>query len=294
MPGYQIGAVGIERVGEMLGPSMEPQVLFPELDPEVFARHLDWMVPHYYDPASRRFITSIHSWVVRTSRHTILVDACGGNHKPRPHSRRFHMNEGPYLDHLRAAGLSPEDIDIVLCTHLHVDHVGWNTRLQDGRWVPTFPNARYLFARAELSRLDPALRGPIEDEDSLIYQDSVLPVIASGQARLIEGADEIEAGLAIEPAPGHTPGHVILKVASGGERAVFSGDLMHHPIQVYAPEWNSRFCEDPQAARASRRRVLEHCAETGALLLPAHFGAPHAGHVRAAGDGFRLEFSLPR
>ena len=173
----------------------------------------------------------------------------------------------------------------MLCTHLHADHVGWNTMLRDGRWVPTFPNAKYLFSRTENEIGNPD-RNPAAEADpqrNRAYRDSVLPVIEAGQAVLLDGAHAIDDTMLIEPAPGHTPGHVILKLADRGEHAVVCGDAIHHPLQVYAPHWNSGFCELPEQARITRRRVLEHCAEHKALLFPVHFGAPHVAAIEQAG-----------
>jgi glyoxylase-like metal-dependent hydrolase (beta-lactamase superfamily II) len=255
-------------------------------------KHLPWLVPHHYSPEHDRLVTSVHSWLIRTDRHTILLDCCGGNHKERPGLARFHQRDTPYLARLRAAGAAPEDIDVVLCTHLHADHVGWNTMLRDGRWVPTFPNASYLFSRAEDEYGDPR-RNPAADADpqrGRAYRDSVLPVIEAGQAVLLDGTHAIDDSMVVEPAPGHTPGHVVLKLHDRGERALFCGDALHHPLQVYAPHWNSRFCEVPEQALVTRRRLLEHCAEQGALLFPVHFGAPHVGAITKDAAGFALRF----
>ena len=148
MTTWTIGAISVTRVEEQVGfASVPPEKYLAGLDRAVLARHLDWLVPNHYAPAQDRLITSVHSWLIRTRQHTVLVDACAGNHKDRPGFARFHQLDTPFLERLREAGAAPEDIDIVLCTHLHSDHVGWNTMLRDGRWVPTFPNAKYLFSR---------------------------------------------------------------------------------------------------------------------------------------------------
>jgi glyoxylase-like metal-dependent hydrolase (beta-lactamase superfamily II) len=290
---WRIGAVSVTRVEEQIGfASFPPEQFFVGFERALVQRHLSWLVPNHYSPEQDRLVTSVHSWLVRTARHTILIDCCGGNHKERPDFRRFHQLDTPYLARLRAAGAAPEDIDIVLCTHLHADHVGWNTMLHDGRWVPTFPNAKYLFSRTENDVGNPD-RNPAADADpqrGRAYRDSVLPVIEAGQAVLIDGAHAIDDAVLIEPAPGHTPGHVVLKLADRGERALFCGDALHHPLQVYAPHWNSRFCELPQQARATRRRMLEHCAGQRALLFPIHFGAPHVAEILGDGDAFSLRF----
>lgn len=296
MSTWTVGPVSVTRIEEQLGyASFAPEHYFVGYEHEVLERHRHGLEPNHYSGERHQLITSVHSWLIRTPRHTILLDCCAGNGKDRPWLPRFHQLHTPFLDRLRAAGAAPEDIDIVLCTHLHEDHVGWNTMRQDGRWVPTFPNARYLFSRAEHDHCDPAQPHGNGDEPArrLLYEDSVLPVIESGQALLLDGVHAIDDDLRVEPAPGHTPGHVVLALESAGERALFSGDVLHHALQVHAPSWNSRFCLWPEQARATRRRVLEHCASTGALLFPAHFGAPHVAAIDAPGGAFSPRFIPP-
>jgi glyoxylase-like metal-dependent hydrolase (beta-lactamase superfamily II) len=160
------------------------------------------MAPNFYVPSTNQFIMSVHSWLIRTPRHNILVDTCCGNAKNRPGSPHFHQLDTPYLDRLQAAGVAPEDIDYVLCTHLHVDHVGWNTRLLDGRWAPTFPNAKYVFSREELNFWDPS-KNPHLPRD--VFADSVLPVIAAKQDQVVRMTDQLGDSLLIEPAPDIRP-----------------------------------------------------------------------------------------
>jgi glyoxylase-like metal-dependent hydrolase (beta-lactamase superfamily II) len=296
MTTWTVGPVSVTRIEEQLGfASFPPDQYFPGCERELLDQHLDWLEPNHYSRERDQLVTSVHSWLIRTAHHTILLDSCAGNHKERPWLPRFHQLDTPFLERLRAAGAAPEDIDFVLCTHLHEDHIGWNTRLQDGRWVPTFPRARYLFSRTENAFFDPAQnpQGAEEPWRKIAYRDSVLPVIESGQALLVDGLHAIDDGLLLEPAPGHTPGHIVLKLAAGGERALFCGDVMHHPIQVYAPHWNSRFCMLPEQARTTRRRVLEHCAGENALLFPTHFGAPHVAAIAADARGFSARFLAP-
>ncbi len=290
---WKIGNVSVTRVGELLGDtSLPPEQFLVGFDRGMLERHRHWLVPNHYSPDRDRLITSVHSWLIRTERHTILLDCCAGNHKNRPGAPRFHQLDTRYLEHLREAGAAPEEIDIVLCTHLHTDHVGWNTMLRDGRWVPTFPNAKYLISRTENEWGDPR-RNPVADADpqrTYSYRDSVLPVIEAGQVELVDGAHEIDDTMLIEPAPGHTPGHIVLKLHDGSENALFSGDAIHHPLQAYAPHWNSGFCELAAEARVTRRRLLEHCVEERALLFPAHFAAPHVAAITGAGEAFTLRF----
>jgi glyoxylase-like metal-dependent hydrolase (beta-lactamase superfamily II) len=240
----------------------------------------------FVDPVTRQFIMSFHSLVVRTPKGNLLVDACVGNHKERPLLPEWHQQEWPYLERLAAMGLSPADIDYVCCTHLHGDHVGWNTRLQDGQWVPTFPNARYLFAAGELSyweayhAVDPG--NPYERP----WQDSVLPVIAAGQVDRVANDHEILPGICLRHAPGHTPGNVVIEIDDGRRRAIMTGDVMHHPIQIERPHWCSQFDTDPYRAMDTRLGLLERVADTGTTLLGAHFAHPAALNIVRDGDGF--------
>ncbi len=290
MTTHRLGDTTITRVMEQMGPGFPANHLLPDWDPAILEEHGHWLAPNYYQSETGKFVSSIHSWVIKTGHHTILVDTCCGNGKNRPGSDRFHMLNTPYLDRLAAAGVQPEDVDYVMCTHLHVDHVGWNTKLLDGRWVPTFPNAKYVMSRIEREHWDPSLNKSLRTGQAEIFTDSVLPVIASGQAVLVEMTDQIGDGLLIEPAPGHAPGHVMLRLISGGKEGIFVGDVMHHPIQVYRPEWSSGFDTDPRLAEQSRRQMLANCVARNAQVFPAHFGVPHTGFVRQHGDGFRFEF----
>jgi len=282
----QIGATTVTRVEEMRGPSFRATTLFPDWDDAVLERHRDWLVPNYFNAEKMTVVMSLHSWVIRAHGLTILVDTCIGNDKDRMPAERWHMQDNPYLERLQAAGVAPEEVDVVMCTHLHVDHVGWNTRLVDGRWVPTFPNARYLFSRTEYEHF----QANSQHMDREAFDDSIVPVVNSGQAEMTEGEHPVAEGIWLEPAPGHTPGHVAMKLESDGAAAIFTGDILHHPLQVYRPEWNSRFCVLPDAARASRRGVLDYCADKGALLMPAHFGDPHCGHVHRDGAAYTLDW----
>lgn len=283
-----VGGAVLDRIEETIDTSFTAEGFFPAFDPEVLRPHLPWLAPRYYLAERGALVFSMHSWVVRTSRHTVLIDACIGNAKDRMPRVHWHRLNTPFLDRMRASGTSPEDIDYVMCTHMHADHVGWNTVLEDGRWVPTFPKARYLFSRIEYEHWtahpDPS---PIRRN---ALNDSVLPIVEAGRADMIEDGHEVDGTFHVELAPGHTPGNVHIRLASKGSEAVFAGDVVHHPIQVYRPDWSTVACIDPAASAASRRRLLETCCERGALLLPAHFPAPHGGHVRDTGRGFELRW----
>lgn len=286
-----IGDMRLSRVEEMVIPLVEAGSMFVGFTSEHERQHADWLAPDYFDPQSKRLLMSIHTWVLRTDHHTILIDTCFGNHRNRPGFRDGHQLDKPWLANLAAAGVRREEVDFVLCTHLHIDHVGWNTIEENGRYVPTFPNARYLFSRADFDFYDAENRAnPKRPAQHGAFNDGVLPVVEAGQADMVGDEHAIDDNLLIRSAPGHTPGSITLEASSKGRRGLFTGDILHHPLQVYHPEWNSRFCVDPDAAAISRRRVLEHCAEHEALMLPAHFARPHCGYVRRAGEGYRFEF----
>ena len=291
MTTFTTGDATVTRVEEVLELGFDPTFLFPGFDPAIFDEHPQLAQPNFFDAASGKVISSIHGWLVKLSGKTILIDTCSGNGKARalPLLKRFHMLEFPFLDNLAAEGVLPENVDVVICTHLHVDHVGWNTRAQDGRWVPTFPNARYVFGKAEFEHWTQGDGPRLFPENVAVIEDSVLPVAEAGLVDFVAPGDEILPGLTVEAAPGHTATQLAVKYAGADGGFICSADVLHQPIQIYKPELNSCFCEDQDAARATRRRALEFCANTGALLLPMHFGPPHAGFVRRDGAGFRFE-----
>lgn len=284
----RVGDATVVRVEEMIDATFTAAGFFRPFEPAALAPHLHWLAPRYYVPERDALVFSMHAWVVNTGRHTVLIDTCIGNDKERLPRAHWHRMKTPFLERLRASGTAPEDVDYVLCTHLHADHVGWNTVLQDGRWMPTFPRARYLFARIEYEHWrthpDP---NPIR---RAAFGDSVLPVVEAGRAVMIEDGHAIDGALTVELAPGHTPGNVSIRLASRGAEAVFAGDTIHHPMQAYEVGWSTVACLDPAAAVDSRRRLLATCAERGALLLPAHFPQPHGAYVDAAGDHFALRW----
>jgi glyoxylase-like metal-dependent hydrolase (beta-lactamase superfamily II) len=285
MKGRQLGGLTLARAVEMVTP-FDRQAFFPKIMPSEWALSESWLKPRAMDPESGALLFTIQSYVVRTSHHTILIDSCVGNHKERINRPFWHQkSDDAYLRALAALGLAPEDIDYVMCTHLHSDHVGWNTRLVDGRWVPTFPNARYVFTRKELEAWEqghPKFKHhPLED--------SVLPVIAAGKAELVTNDFALDDEVWLEPSPGHTPDHVSIRLASKGQSAVMSGDLMHSPVQCLHPEWTVWPDWDAAQAKRTRRGFLERYAGTDTLVCTAHFPLPSAGRIVAKGDAFRFE-----
>jgi glyoxylase-like metal-dependent hydrolase (beta-lactamase superfamily II) len=284
MRGGQLGGLTLARAVEMVMP-FDRRFFFPETAPEEWAPYEGWLKPEAMDPATGALLFTVQSYVVRTSHHTVLIDSCVGNHKERASRPLWHQKtDDTYLRALAALGLAPEDIDYVLCTHLHADHVGWNTRLEGGRWVPTFPNARYVFTKKELEAWERGhqkfTRHPLED--------SVLPVIAAGRADLVDHDFALDDEVWLEPSPGHTPDHVSIRLASQGRNAVMCGDLMHSPVQCLHPEWTVWPDWDAAQAKATRRAFLERHADTDTLVCTAHFPLPSAGRIVAAGDAFRF------
>jgi glyoxylase-like metal-dependent hydrolase (beta-lactamase superfamily II) len=289
---YRIGEVTITKIEEMRLNVAPPSFLFPDWEPEELEPNLHWLTPSNMDAATGNLLQSIHTWLVRTRHHTILIDTASGNDKERPRNPIFHHLNTPYLQRLAAAGVRPEEVDYVLHTHLHVDHVGWNTRLVDGKWVPTFPNARHVFPKAEEDYYgSPESHNEANVHSLGVFEDSVAPIVASGQAERIgnDGGEYLD-NFAFVPTKGHSIGHMSIELRSEGQQALFSGDVMHHMFQVMRPDWNSVFCEWPDEARASRRWALEHAAERNLLFFTPHFAETSAGYVTRQGDRFAWRY----
>ena len=279
---WKIGDVTITKVLEIESTSSATWIL-PALTPENLARpELAWCRPHFARDDGQVHM-SVHALVVESQGRRIVVDTCVGNDK----SIRlpgWNKRQGPFLSDLAAAGFAADSIDTVLCTHLHVDHVGWNTRLENGRWVPTFPNARYLWNRAEYeywSRTETSAYGNV-------VQESVLPVWEAGSVDLVTPDHVVTNEVRLEPTYGHTPGHVSVHVDSRGEEAVITGDLMHHPAQCSHPEWHSIADSDRTQAERTRRDFLARYADRPVLVIGTHFATPTAGRIHRDGGGYRF------
>lgn len=284
-----LGDVSITRIEEMHGPIMPPKVFFPTIPEAAWREHEDMLVPDHLDPVGDMVLVAMQTWLLRSDGRTILVDTGVGNDKARPAVEVWDHLQLDYLGVLAAAGVQPQDVDLVINTHLHVDHVGWNTVLRNGAWVPTFPNATYLMPRVDFEFWNPVnhpnLVGGVNEN---VFEDSVAPVHAAGQVQLWEDDHVIDEALRLEAAPGHTPGSSVLKLVSGHEHALFAGDLMHTPLQVAEIEHDSCFCEDPTRARATRRAMLGWASDQNALVLPAHFSGHGALSVEQRGGGFGI------
>ncbi|MGZ5127266.1 MAG: MBL fold metallo-hydrolase [Burkholderiales bacterium] len=290
MQATSVGDFEVHRVTEFEGPFIAPETFFPDFDPEALRVRPDMAEPRLIDPATGKLVFSFHCFIVKTGRHTILIDSCLGNDKERPTRPQFHRLRTPFLADLADAGVKVEDIDYVMCTHLHWDHVGWNTRLENGRWVPTFPNARYIMARREFDHWQAVQQRGEDSPHRLAFEDSVLPVVRTGQSVLVDDDYAFEDGLWFESAPGHTPGNVVIHATSRDDRAVFLGDVVHHQLQLARPDWSTLACSDRELSRRTRTRLIEEYAERGTRLFPAHFAAPTVGRIVRHGSAYGYAF----
>ncbi|MGE3690966.1 MAG: MBL fold metallo-hydrolase [Novosphingobium sp.] len=288
----RIGKADMRPVVEIDRIEITHQTLMNDFVPEDIAAHLGWLCPDHFNPVSGAFHLSQHAWLIEAGGKRILVDPCVGHMRDRPGIDYYHRIASPLIDRLTAMGAPPESIDYVFCTHLHLDHVGWNTRLQDGRWVPTFPNARYLLPRAEEAFWRQDIEGGLPGFhvfNSGIYTECVLPVIEAGLADLVDAGASVAGCLSLIDTPGHTIGHMAGVLESEGQGAVLCGDAIHHPIQVLHPTRPGPQHDSVQAGE-SRLMLLDLCAERDYWLAPAHFMPPHVCKVRREGEGFRMEW----
>jgi glyoxylase-like metal-dependent hydrolase (beta-lactamase superfamily II) len=279
---WKVGKVTISRFVEMETVSKATFVL-PDATPENVRAAGSWLIPQFADE-NGKVRMSIHAFVVEMGSRRIVVDTCIGNDKRRGFPG-WNQLRTSFLKDLAAGGFAPESITDVLCTHLHVDHVGWNTMLVDGKWVPTFSRARYLIGRKEWEHW--SISEHSERRDPI--EDSVRPVVDAGLADLIEWDHRINEEVWLEPTPGHTPGHFSVRISSDGADAIITGDLMHHPVQCARPEWNSGFDSDPAAAMKTRRAFLERYSDRPVLVLGTHFATPSAGHIVRDGAAWRFQ-----
>jgi glyoxylase-like metal-dependent hydrolase (beta-lactamase superfamily II) len=278
---WNIGDVKITRIIESEAPWPGTFIL-PNATPERMQQEADWLFPVFSNEKGKLRM-SIHALVIESRGKRIMVDTCIGNDKIRSNPAWSKL-QLPFMSDLKNAGYTPDQIDNVVCTHLHVDHVGWNTKLVDGKWVPTFDNAQYIIGGTEWdywSKFDGAdMRDPVED--------SVRPVVDRGKARLVESTHRITDEVWLEPTPGHTPGHHSVRISSKGQEAVITGDLMHHPVQCAYPEWDNGFDSDGPMAKRTRRAFCEKYADSNVIVFGTHFATPSCGKIYKHGDAFRF------
>jgi glyoxylase-like metal-dependent hydrolase (beta-lactamase superfamily II) len=278
---FKIGDVKITRIIES-ETAWPGTFLLPNATEENVQKEADWLYPTFSNDKGKLNL-SIHALVLESQGKRIIVDTCIGNDKVRSNPEWSKL-QLPFLDDLKKAGYPRESIDRVVCTHLHVDHVGWNTMLKNDKWVATFPKAKYLIGGTEwdfFSRTeDPFLKDPVDD--------SVRPVMAEGMAELVDDKYKITDEVWFESTPGHTPGHFAVRISSKGKDAVITGDLMHHPIQCKYPEWDDNFDSDGPAAKKTRRAFCEKYADSGVQVFGTHFATPSAGKIVKKGDSFRF------
>ncbi len=286
----KIGNIDISIVTEYVTLFEKLEKMMPTLTDEMLDAQRHWLEPKCLDPVTGLPVFSFHMYLVRTDHHTILIDTCVGNHKERKSYDHWHMRNTPVLDYLRAVGVQPEEVDFVMCTHLHVDHVGWNTYWKDGRWIPTFPNAKYVFGQREWDGIQQRLAAGKKLYDDGCYQDSILPIVDAGQALFVDDNFSLDNNLWVEPSPGHTPGHACFHIESQNASGLFTGDMIHHPIQIVYPDLSTIFCQDKALSTKTRRQFVEKYADTDTLIMPAHFPAPSVGYIRSQGGAFSFDF----
>ena len=265
------GEVTIHRVLELEGPFLPPADVFPMATPDALEPDMHWLMGHAICPDTGKLLLPVQSYVVKTPDHTILIDTCIGCGKQDSFPDWHEWDDDTWLRNLARAGFTVEDIDFVFCTHLHSDHTGWNTRLLDGRWVPTFPNAKYILSRVEVANA--------KAKCSNTYLQNVLPILEADQAELVETDFALNDMITLIPTPGHTAGHVCVQIKSGEQTAIMIGDVIHSPIQLAHPDWSMVFDDDMDMAAATRIALFDGLCETDTLVLTAHLPSPSAGRI---------------
>jgi glyoxylase-like metal-dependent hydrolase (beta-lactamase superfamily II) len=276
---WQIGDVRVTRVVEQVAP-LPPEGLIDHVDPDRLASYASWLRPHFINDEGQ-ILLSIHALVVESAGKRIVVDTCMGNDRPLPMDLGELQTD--FLPELEQV-VKREEVDFVMCTHLHFDHVGWNTMKVGDAFVPTFPNARYLFGRREYDHWTSG----VEDEN-IVLDYGVTPVVEAGLHELVEDDHAITDEVSLEPTPGHTPGHVSVRIESRGERAVITGDMVHHPVQLAEPTWSSHPDTQRELATQTRRDFVERYGDTDVLVIGTHFAGPTAGHIKRVGSSCRFE-----
>ncbi len=288
----KLGNATLNRIIDLDPFALGLSFLFPAADIDQLRPHADQLAPDHVDFETGNLLLGVQSFVLRIGGLTILIDSCVGEDKQRPRRQDWHLRTRTnYMAALAAAGVTPEAVDIVLCTHLHADHVGWNTRLENGRWVPTFARARYMIGRTELAHWQDEERQAPGTANHGAYADSILPVLQAGQIETVDEGFELTRGLSVLALPGHSPGQVGLDLSYGeGRHALFCGDAIHSPVQVFKPEWSSAFCSDPAQAVSSRIGLLDRSADEGSLIIPSHIRNAMGFNIERCGCNYRPAF----
>lgn len=285
----RLQGVDFYQLLEFVGPTHDADIMLPALTAEQLTSNRDWLYPKYWSPANNRIVLSMHLNVIKAGSEIVIIDAGCGNFKRRPPSPSQDNLNTPILDWLRAIGCPPEKVNHVVLTHLHGDHVGWNTVLRDGRWVPTFPNATYYFPKGDWDHFSKRFSS---GKDPKGFADSVLPIADANLMKLINAGDEVAGVLTSIAAPGHTPGQLVYTMRAGDETCLFTADTMHHPIQVLYPHVSSRACEDTDLAHRTRISILEFAADTGCDVLPAHYFGTKGWKISRSPTGFDLKIPV--
>jgi len=280
---WQIGDVEVVRIVELYDFQDDIWVLLKDAGPELMLKHA-WLQPNF-STADGRMRMNFQAFVVKSQGRNIMVDTCIGNDRKREYDV-FSNLQGTFLEDLAAAGYPRERMDTVICTHLHLDHCGWNTHKVGDRWVPSFPNARYLFGKAEWEywQAQAAIDAPHMEH----VHDAIEPIIDAGLADFIEPDHKITDEVRLIPTPGHTPGHVSVHISSAGHEAVITGDVVHHPVQLAEPDWENNFDMDKDAGAATRRAFFDRYADKPALVIASHFFEPTGGHIVKDGPAWRF------
>lgn len=258
--------------------------IFPQADEASIDRHRSWLAPHFIDD-NNTFSLAVQAFIIEVNELRVVVDTCLGEHETQAAAMLANTSDD-FLAKMSGAGYPPESITHVLCTHLHVDHIGWNTKLEKGQWVPTFPNARYLFTKDEYDHWH-ASETTMTTEN---FNDAILPIVDAGLADLVSANHRLNDTIRFLPTPGHSPGHVCVLIQSAGEQALITGDATHHPIQWAEPDWKMVADFDTAQAASSRRALLDQFTDSNTLIIGTHYPQPTAGYLRLAGE--KLQFAV--
>lgn len=288
----KLGNATVETIVDLDPFDLPINFLMPSADIARIEQFRDVLEPDHVDFAKGIVRLGVQSHLLRIGGLNVLIDSCVGEHKQRPRRADWHDRAGTgFLERLAAAGIRPEDVDVVLCTHLHADHIGWNTRLENGRWVPTFPKARYLVSTTELTHWQAVEAQEPGKHNHGVFADSMLPIVEAGLSETVDDGFELAAGARLTAMPGHTPGQIGLCLdCGGGRRAIFCSDVMQTPVQVYHPEWSSAFCSDKEAAAVTRRSILKAAVENDDLVIPAHLRNARAMRIEKVAEQYRPIF----